>query len=73
MKKTITLLFAASTLSLAGCSTAHHEHTATRWEYQKVYTVGAVNKAAEDGWVVTGFSTFDASQTEIYLLKRPKQ
>ena len=73
MKKTIALVSAAVTLLLAGCSIVHHEHTATRWEYQKAYTIGAVNKAAADGWVVTGFSAYDANHTEIYLLKRPKQ
>jgi hypothetical protein len=36
MKKSIALLFAASTLFLAGCCTTH-EHAAVKWEYT-VYT-----------------------------------
>ena len=82
MKKSLALIFAASTLFLAGCCTAHH---ATIWEYKTVLSIKDVNKAAADGWVVAGFSSYISTSTpekdgtayngigEEYLLKRPKQ
>ena len=71
---------AASTLFLAGCCTAHREHM-TQWEYEKVYSLKDVNKAAADGWVVVGYSQYINTQDSItphqlietYLLKRHKQ
>ncbi len=54
MKKTIALIFAASTLFLAGCCTAHKT---ARWEYKtEVLNVGAainadtLNKYGKEGW-----------------------
>ncbi|HEY5505646.1 MAG TPA: hypothetical protein VIK28_10855 [Sedimentisphaerales bacterium] len=79
MKKSITLIFAASTLLLAGCCTTHRDHATTKWEYMKVYSIDQANQRTADGWVVAGFSAYidspntQFSQTEIYLLKRPKQ
>ncbi len=77
MTKFIALMFAAGLLLLvAGCRTPQ----ATQWEYRKVYGINQVNQAAADGWLVVGFSVFintesstvPHSQTDVYLLKRPK-
>ena len=78
MKKTVTLIFAASTLFLAGCCTTH-EH-AKIWEYKTVEVTGdqdvQLNHLAEQGWRVESFTaTFPSSGPlfKVYLLKRPKQ
>jgi len=83
MKKLLALIFAVSTLFLAGCCTTH-EH-ASQWEYKTADSIAEVNKAAADGWVVAGFSTHISTSTlekdgttyngigEEYLLKRLKQ
>ena len=59
MKKSIALIFAASTLFLAGCCTTHH---VTQWEYKVVPTSGAnrqeypqeqealMNGLGKEGW-----------------------
>jgi hypothetical protein len=74
MKKLIALTFAASTLFLAGCCTAHHT---TKWEYQTISGVGIdkINQLANDGWIVVGFSQPQGGGSIVtgYLLKRPKQ
>jgi hypothetical protein len=36
MKKSIALIFSASTLFLAGCCSMHHGHATTKWEYKVV-------------------------------------
>jgi hypothetical protein len=72
MKATIVLIFAASTLLLAGCCTTHQ---ATHWEYMTLHgeqSVTSLNKLSDQGWSVVGF-TGDASGQLDYLLKRPKQ
>ena len=79
MKKHIALGLVASTLFLAGCCTTHHVR---QWEYKEVGSVEQANKAAADGWIVTGFSAYTRTDTyssgpvytdaKIYLLKRPK-
>jgi hypothetical protein len=74
MKKVIALTFGASTLFLAGCCTTHHEHAASKWEYQVVTGVGEANRMADKGWVVAGYSAVvDAGRTDYILMKRPKQ
>ncbi len=79
MKKSIALIFAASTLFLAGCCTTHH---VTSWEYKTVTVMGdsdvQINQLVEQGWRVDSFSAFFPNQNsgtlfQVYLLKRPKQ
>jgi hypothetical protein len=73
MKKHIALIFAASSLLLASCSTtAHH----AKWEYQTVYSLAQANQWTDQGWVVAGFSAYvDTGNHDMtaFLLKRPKQ
>ena len=72
MKKTITLIFAAGTLLLAGCCTTHQEHAAVKWEYKRVYDFSAVQQLAAEGWTLEGFHSFDPGDTgTLYILKRP--
>ena len=62
MKKSIALIFAASTLFLAGCCTMPH---ATKWEYKvtEMYLAreGALQKTIDglvaDGWEFMSLST----------------
>jgi len=73
MKKSIVLIFAATTLLLAGCETAPHKHS-SRWEYQKVWDFKAVQKLSGEGWILEGFHSFDAGDTgTYYILKRRAQ
>jgi hypothetical protein len=85
MKKSIALLFAASTLILAGCCTTHH---ATAWEYEivsghldaprflmpntpKPLTLGdKISLAAAEGWQVV--STGTDGDAPFVILRRPK-
>ena len=68
-------MFAASTLFLAGCCTAHQEHATTKWEYQTVYDISEVNKLSDQGWSLSGFSAFHDGGTSgtLYVMKHPKQ
>jgi protein involved in sex pheromone biosynthesis len=76
MKKSIALLFAASTLLFAGCSTTHH-HTA-KWEYKTVEARegeqdAIISKLTGDGWRVVSFSATEGQPNVIhyhYVLKR---
>jgi hypothetical protein len=76
MKKTIALIFVASTLVLVGCSTTHQ---AGRWEYREAQGIDEVNQLAAHGWTVVGFSTsqFASGQgsgvSQLFILKRLKQ
>ena len=77
MKKSIALIFVASTLFLAGCCTPHH---VTQWEYKTVVDSDAsadkLSQLGEQGWNVISFNPYaglDGSRHVICLLKRPKQ
>jgi hypothetical protein len=71
MKKSITLIFAASTLFLAGCCSTHHT---TKWEYQRVFDFSSVQKLAAEGWTLDGFHSFDPGDNgTFYILKRRAQ
>jgi hypothetical protein len=74
MKKSIALIFAASTLLLAGCCTTHQ---VTKWEYKQLngseVTDQALNKLGDEGWIVVDYSTGPGSAEGFYILKRPKQ
>ena len=48
------LMFAASTLFLAGCCTTP-QHATAKWEYQKVWNFEAVQNLSAEGWVLDGF------------------
>jgi len=80
MKKNIALIFAASTLFLAGCCTAHN---ATKWEYKVAQaprgpmgTTGPqenrdlqqtfLNDLGKDGWVL-----INENKGETFYFKRP--
>jgi hypothetical protein len=83
MKKSITLIFAAGTLVLAGCCTTHH---VTQWEYKNLTIAGSdpdqnvnnihptLNELGKEGWSVVGFTYLPADSTHvneyIYVLKR---
>jgi hypothetical protein len=80
MKKSIALIFAVSSLVLAGCCTTHH---VTHWEYKTVYEYSygkylddSLNKLAVDGWMIQNIMLVqeDLSQGSRYLilLKKPK-
>jgi hypothetical protein len=72
MKKSIALVFMASTLFLAGCCTSHQ---ATKWEYKQQYTQisdESLNKLADQGWSVVCVGT-SANGAHFYILKRPKK
>jgi hypothetical protein len=68
MKKSIALIFAASTLFLAGCCTAHHDKTATRWDYQQVHSIEEMQALAPQGWILAGYGSHDD-----ILLKHARQ
>ena len=73
MKKHIALVFAASTLFLAGCCTTSHQ---TQWEYKTVRSIREVNELAAQGWVVVGFSGYvDTGNHDMtqFLMKHKKQ
>ncbi len=81
MKKSITLVFAASTLLLAGCSTTH---PSMAWEYRVIRGVAhqpdleqKLNDAGAQGFVIVSSETLlerpDASPVTIAILKRPKR
>jgi protein involved in sex pheromone biosynthesis len=72
MKKTIALVFAASTLFLAGCCTPHHT---TAREYQTTEDINTVNQLASQGWKVVGFTRDETRQSSFktFLLERDKQ
>ena len=82
MKKSIALIFAASTLFLAGCCTTPH---ATKWEYKvaqvphlpvdnntpspqdwRERTQRFLNDLGKDGWVLVS-----ASEGRVFYFKRP--
>ena len=69
MKTSIALIFAVSTLFLAGCCTTHHEH-ASKWEYQKVWDFKMVQKLSAEGWTLDGFHSFDPGDTGTYYILR---
>ena len=82
MKKSIALIFAASTLFLAGCCTTHH---VTQWEYKgvnlQVYQLRPPNLSStlddlgKDGWSVVGVTqdgTGDYAMLH-FILKRAKK
>lgn len=66
MKQPIALIFAASTMLLAGCCTTHH---AAKWEYKEVLTLSAVNELAKTGWSVVAVEP-SAGNPPTYLMKR---
>jgi len=74
MKKNIALIFAASSLFLAGCCTIHH--TAS-WEYQTRYDLSdaELNKLGEQGWKVVGFAKDESVGPNHcdYVLERRKE
>jgi uncharacterized protein YceK len=73
MKKAIALLFAVSTLFLAGCSTAHN-HTDAKWEYQWAYDFQTVQSLRAQGWTLDGFVPSDLNDSSaVYILKRRVQ
>ena len=67
MKKSITLIFAASTLFLAGCCTSSH---ATKWQYKTVAStsIEVLNTPLAEGWIVVGYTALPDGSRE-YLLK----
>lgn len=69
MKKTIALIFMASTLFLADCCTTH-EHATVQWAYQKVWDFKTVQKLSTEGWVLDGFHSFDASDNGTYYIMK---
>jgi uncharacterized protein YceK len=70
MKKVVALMFAASTLLLAGCSTTH-EHADAKWEYQWAYDYQTVQSLTAQGWTLDGFVPSDPNGTgAFYILKR---
>jgi hypothetical protein len=73
MKTSIALMFAASTLLLAGCCTTHH---VTKWEYMQIPTSTQksdeyLNQLGAEGWSVVAFGK--SGDGSLYILKRPKQ
>jgi hypothetical protein len=79
MKKSIALIFAASTLFLAGCCTTHH---ITKWEYKTSTDYGVqddarLSKLGKDGWILVSCTFAPKSQTQTsqdeyhYVFKRP--
>ena len=76
MKRHLPLLLVASALALAGCCSTCLQHDAARWEYSRVYTLDAVNRATTNGWQLAEYSAFSTAPNnhdEIYILKRPKK
>ena len=72
VKKSIALIFVASTLLLAGCCTTHQ---AKHWEYMQLgglQSDASLNKFADEGWTIVSFTGTAGGPVE-YLLKRPKQ
>jgi len=80
MKKTIVLMFAASTLLLASCCTTHRANK--QWEYKLTYSTPPgpaglhpenqqqfLNELGKDGWILVAVDP----QTGLFYLKRPKQ
>jgi hypothetical protein len=78
MKKSVALIFAASTLSLAGCCTAHN---ATKWEYKVAQPPSYVghthqeirelqqtflNDLVKEGWVL-----INEKEDGTFYFKRP--
>jgi hypothetical protein len=73
MKKCTVLIFAATSLFLGGCCSAHDER-ASKWEYQKVWDFKTVQKLSAEGWTLDGFHSFDPGDTgTYYILKRRVQ
>ncbi len=79
MKKSIALVFAASTIFLAGCCTTHH---ITQWEYKTLtgYNIESgtgLNSLGKDGWILVGYAFVPKGQTQTggdeyrYVFKRP--
>jgi hypothetical protein len=71
MKKSIALIFVASTLFLAGCCTTH---PTAKWEYKQLHgriSDDNLNKWANEGWSVVCFGTDQTGS--FYILKRAKQ
>jgi starvation-inducible outer membrane lipoprotein len=75
MKKNIALIFAASTLILAGCSTTPHQ---AKWEYKEIEKPSGtasedqLNQLGEQGWRVVG-ATVSTREIPLYILEREKQ
>jgi hypothetical protein len=70
MKKSIALIFVASTLFLAGCCTTHH---VTSWEYKTgIMSDAELNTFVSQGWRIAYVLPNAAGNIE-YVLKRPKQ
>ena len=70
MKQFISIIFVASTVVLAGCSTTQH---ASKWEYQTVSSTSdeVLNTPVAQGWRPVGISvTPDGNKW--FLLKREK-
>jgi hypothetical protein len=74
MTKTIALIVAVASLSLAGCCTTHHP---TKWEYKQLsspqVTDATINQLGNEGWNVVGYSSAPGTSPGFYILKRPKQ
>ena len=73
MRKYITIIFAITGVLFAGCSTPRQ---ATKWEYKEVGYLSEVNKMADEGWDVAGYSAFVDTGNhnyQRYLMKRQKQ
>lgn len=88
MRKSIALVFAVSTLFLAGCCTTP-ERGSSAWEYKTVVLPNdavplqpagrgwasddaALNAMLKDGWVVAGYGV-DHINSQWFLLKRHKR
>ena len=81
MKKSIALIFAASTLLVAGCATTHH---GAQWQYKNLTILGSapdqnpeLNQLGKEGWSVVGFSYVPGDSTHNteyhYVLKHKLQ
>jgi hypothetical protein len=82
MKKSIALIFAASTLFLAGCCTTPH---VTKWEYkvtdmylsQQGALEKKINDLVADGWEFVSLSTLvepgNSPPRGYIVVRRPKQ
>src|SRR5581483_8539961 len=69
MKTAVAVMFAVSSLFLAGCYTNHH---VTKWEYMQRFGMQSdaeLNRLADEGWSIVSYS---GEGQPVYILKRPR-